>query len=171
MGLRLITYVVAVFTILAVVPTISTPAIAVTHTVSKKKNKKAFFKKCKKSGKFNERQVNFGNSAKMAGRCVTSLPKNGVKTIGSRPGHQPSAGRAIDIMTNTSGSCTAGHKNGTRIAKYFMNNSKKFHVKYIIWNNKYWSADTRRVKPYQWRYMGRGGCTQGHHDHVHVAFK
>ena len=166
MGLRLVTYTAAVLTLLAVVPTPATPAISDTKIVVAKDKKD----KCKRSRKFNEHQVSFGKRAVRAGRCVTD-EYGGVKTIGSRPGHHPTGGRALDIMTNTRGSCKAGRPVGFKVANYLMDNAKRLGVMYIIWSNRYWSAGTKKRPVTKWRYMGRGGCTHGHYDHVHVSFK
>ena len=126
--------------------------------------------RCKGSSKFRERAFRYPRYVKKAGRCVrTRNPK--IKHIGSRWGHHPSANKALDIMVNLRSSCTKGREVGNKTARYLMNNSRRYNVKYLIWKNRYWSSNTRRKPPRYWRYMGRGGCTHGHYDHVHAAFK
>jgi hypothetical protein len=150
-----------------------TPAPSLTKAQKAKKRAvrlRAYYRTCKKSGKFNERQARFSKRVVLAGRCVTSRVK-GIKTIGTRGGHHPSASRALDIMVNTHGSCRAGRKAGNKIAKYLMNNKGKHGVYYIIWRNGYWNARDKARPISNFRKMGRGGCTAGHYDHVHVSFK
>lgn len=130
-----------------------------------------FFAKCHRSRRFNERRVGYGTNAILGGRCVTSKVK-GVKLVSSYAGHQPSAGRALDIMINRSGSCRAGRKAGNRVARYFMNHSGRHRVQYVIWKNNIWQSYERRRNSSNWRSMNRGGsCTTRHYDHVHVSFK
>lgn len=137
----------------------------------KAKKAKKFFSKCHRSKRFNERRVAFGTSAILGGRCVTSKVK-GVRLVSSYPGHQPSAGRAIDVMINRSGSCSAGREAGNKVARYFMNNSGKHRVQYVIWKNNIWQTYEKRRNPSNWRSMHRGGsCTTRHYDHVHISFK
>ena len=134
------------------------------------KQKNAYFDSCRQSRRFRENQASFPRHVRIAGRCVTTQI-SGIKTIGTRPGHHPSASRALDIMVNTKGSCRAGRKAGNQIARYLMAHKKIHNVYYIIWRNGYWNA-RENVKPIgKFRKMGRGGCTAGHYDHVHVAFR
>lgn len=155
----------------ALLVTITPTQAQATVTIESKKKVKDKTKKCKKSKKFREHQVHFGTRAIRAGRCVTDHDKR-IKAVWSRPGHHPSAGRALDIMVNTHGSCKAGRATGFNVAKFLMKNSGKLGVMYIIWNNRYWSASTSKRPVKKWRYMGRGpGCTVSHHDHVHVSFR
>lgn len=129
------------------------------------------FAKCRRSSRFNERRVRYGNSAILGGRCVTSYVR-GVKLVSSYAGHSPSAGRATDVMINMSGSCRSGRKAGNKVARYFMKNSGKHRVQYIIWKNSIWQSYEKRKKPKYWRSMSRGGnCTSRHYDHVHVSYK
>lgn len=133
---------------------------------------KVFFMDCEKSQKFNEKQVHFAPKTIQAGRCVTSKKAGkGIKLIGSRAGHHPSAGKALDLMVNTQGSCNAGQETGNKTAKHFMDHSEIYGVEYIIWNNRYWNAREGHKPLHQWKYMGRDGCTHGHYDHVHLAMK
>lgn len=132
---------------------------------------KRFFKKCRRSRRFNERRVGYGANAILGGRCVTSKVR-GVKLVSSYRGHQPSAGRALDVMINRSGSCRSGRKAGNKVARYFMNKSRKHRVQYVIWKNRIWQSSEKRRKPGNWRSMQRGGsCTTRHYDHVHISFK
>ena len=137
---------------------------------SKGKSNKTNFKNCKDTRRFNERRFNYTRNAKRAGRCAASEYKR-VKLISSYNGHHPSAEKALDIMTNLSGSCRQNRETGDQVAKYMMKNAKKLGVRYIIWENRYWAAGSGQKKLGNWRNMNRGGCTAGHYDHVHVAFK
>lgn len=134
--------------------------------------RRAFFRSCRHrtSRKFNERQARFSRRVRVGARCVVKRVP-GIKVIGTRPGHHPSASRALDIMVNTRGSCREGRRAGNRVARYFMNNKRRHGVYYVIWRNGYWNARDSKMPISQFRKMGRGGCTQGHYDHVHVAFK
>ena len=136
----------------------------------KAKAKKPFFKGCKNNRRFNERRFSYTVDATLAGRCAASRFKK-VKLISSYGGHHPSAERALDVMTNLNGSCTQNRKTGDQVARYMMKNAKKHGVRYLIWENKYWAAGSGQKKLKNWRPMNRGGCTAGHYDHVHVAFK
>jgi hypothetical protein len=149
------------------------PALAsAPSSVSQRKQRnKRFFGKCHRSKRFNERRVAYGTNAILGGRCATSRAKR-VKLVSSYAGHQPSAGRALDIMVNRSGSCHSGRSVGNRVARYFMNNSGKHRVQYVIWKNRIWQSYEKRRNTSNWRAMNRGGnCTTRHFDHVHVSFK
>lgn len=150
---------------------ITAQSSAPTSVKTKSRKSKRFFTKCRKSRRFNERRVGYGTNAILGGRCITSKVR-GVKLVSSYGGHHPSAARAIDVMINMSGSCRAGRRAGNQVARYFMKNSGKHRVQYIIWKNGYWQAGTKRKKSSSWRKMSRGGnCTTRHYDHVHVAFR
>lgn len=160
---------VATVALLTTVAPLQTPVATAKQEI---KEQKFTVKKCKRSRKFRESQVHFGHRAIIAGRCITDRPEGrGIKVIWSRPGHHPSAGRALDIMTNTKGSCKANRKTGFKVAHHFMKYAKQYGVMYIIWSNRYWSAADKKKPVKNWRYMGRPGCTHGHHDHVHLALK
>jgi hypothetical protein len=136
----------------------------------KAKASRPFFKGCKRSGRFNERRFNFDIDAQLAGRCATSRVK-GINLISSYHGHHPSATKALDIMVNMRGSCSAGRATGNRVARYMMNNARKHNVRYIIWKNSYWASGSGTRKLRNWRHgMHSGSCTTRHYDHVHVAF-
>jgi hypothetical protein len=137
-----------------------------------KKAKKPFYAECKKSQRFAERRFNYTPHAVLAGRCVTSKKRiRGVKLISSYGGHHPSAEKALDLMVNLHGSCSAGNPVGDRVARYLMNNARKHGIRYLIWQNKYWAATSEPMPLRNWRPMGRPGCTAGHFDHVHAAFR
>jgi len=138
----------------------------------KKKAKRDFYRDCKSSKKFAEKRFAYTPHAVLAGRCIMSKKwLKGVKLVSSYQGHHPSATHALDVMVNLRGSCSVGNSTGDRIAKYLMNNAKKHGIKYLIWENRYWASTSAPKKLRQWRNMNRGGCTHGHYDHVHVAFK
>ncbi len=109
------------------------------------------------------------------GRCVAAIWPQ-IQTIGgwrpSDPYPDHPSGRAIDIMMPDG--CSADATNvgiGNSIAAFFMQNSGKFDVQYIIWQQRIWTAGSAPVPVLQWRGMSnRGGCTANHQDHVHVSF-
>ena len=122
--------------------------------------------RCKANPRFGiERRWGFSDRAKLAGRCGTTHFKK-INTVHTRHGHHPSASKAMDFMTNTAGSCSVDRKEGDHLFKYFRKNWGKFGVRYIIWENKYYVS-----KRSGGRYMSRPGCTHGHFDHLHVAFR
>ncbi|MEI2717990.1 MAG: NlpC/P60 family protein [Candidatus Nanopelagicales bacterium] len=110
------------------------------------------------------------------GRCAGALWPQLTIIGGWRPSDpypdHPS-GRALDIMMPAG--CSTDPANialGTAIAEFFMANAAKFHVQYIIWQQRIWNAETETPKRViDWRGMSnRGGCTANHQDHVHVSF-
>ena len=122
--------------------------------------------RCKPNPRFGiEDRWGFNQKAKLTGRCVTTHFKK-IDVVHTRPGHHPSASRAMDLMTNTSGSCTKDRKEGDHAFKYIRKNWKKFGVWYVIWENKYYNG-----KHASGRFQGRPGCNHGHYNHLHVAFK
>ncbi len=148
---------------------------------SKKKKAKSAKKKaksstpiqkgCKRTRRFNENRFGYTKDAKLGGRCAASRYKK-VKLISSYNGHHPAANKALDIMVNLSGSCSAGNKTGDQVARYMMNNAGKHGVRYIIWQNSYWAYGSGKKKFSDWRKgMHSGSCTTRHYDHVHVAFR
>ncbi len=120
---------------------------------------------CKPNKRFRiENQWGFKDNVKLTGRCATYHFKR-IDVVWTRYGHHPSASKALDIMTNTRGSCTIDRQTGDWLFKYLRMNWKRFGIRYIIWENKYYNSQTGPG-----RYMSRGGCTAGHWDHIHVAF-
>jgi len=144
---------------------------ALPAAVKKKLKKNKFFQPCRKpSGRFREHSFGFSPAVVVTGRCLMGK-FSGVRRIGSYNGHHPSASKALDVMTNLHGSCTAGRDNGNKMARYLMKNSQRHSIRYIIWKNAYWAAGSGKKPWKEWRKMGRPGCTHGHYDHIHVAFK
>jgi hypothetical protein len=145
------------------------PSVASAASLGQLK-KKQFYNGCKKSSKFREYRFGWNASARMTGRCLTSRVK-GIRLISSYNGHHPSASRAMDVMVNLSGSCTAGRQTGNQMARYLMKNARKHNIYYIVWRNGYWNANSKPTKPRNFRQQGGGSCTSKHFDHVHVAFR
>ena len=120
---------------------------------------------CKSNRRFRiENSWGFINNVKLTGRCATWHFKK-IDVVHTRHGHHPSASKALDLMTNTRGSCSADRQTGDWLFKYLRNNWNRFGIRYVIWENKYYPS-----KYSGGRYMGRPGCTHGHYDHIHVAF-
>ncbi|MCH9718350.1 MAG: C40 family peptidase [Actinomycetia bacterium] len=118
---------------------------------------------------------NMQPAAVRGGRCAAATWPQ-LASIGgwrqSDPYPDHPSGRAIDLMLPEG--CSTEKKNaglGDVIATFFMQNSGKFEVQYIIWNQRIWVAGSPVVPPNQWRGMSnRGGCTANHVDHIHVSF-
>jgi len=73
-------------------------------------------------------------------------------------------GRAIDIMIP---SYKSNKALGDEIAQYFIDNGKRLHVTYILWQQRSYTL-TRG----SWKKMeDRGSDTQNHMNHVHVSFE
>ena len=115
-------------------------------------------------------------AAIVAGRCAAALWPQLTVIGGWRPSDpypdHPS-GRADDIMMPEGCAQTPSKLAlGTAIAEFFMKNAAKFHVQYIIWQQRIWNAETEGPKAaVSWRGMSdRGDCTSNHQDHVHVSF-
>ena len=73
------------------------------------------------------------------------------------------SGRAIDIMIP---SYKSNEALGDSIATYVINNASRLHVKYVIWQQRYYAISAGK-----WTKMAdRGSDTQNHYDHVHVSF-
>ena len=84
------------------------------------------------------------------------------------------SGLAMDIMMpgGCAGLISPDWKLGNSVAKFFCENHKRFGVRYIIWQQKIWNAETESPKPpTEWRGMSdRGSCTANHGDHVHITY-
>lgn len=113
----------------------------------------------------------------LAARCAAQtwpqiLSIGGWRPADSYPDHP--SGRAIDIMIPDGCSMSqAGVRLGDTISEFFMKNSDKFNVEYIIWRQRMWNVvrDPKQA-PEDWRTMGdRGDCTSNHMDHVHITLK
>lgn len=99
-----------------------------------------------------------------------------IKDIGSYRPSDPypdhPAGLALDIMIPQG--CVSsgpGKELGDRIARFFMNQVDRFAVKYIIWQQRIWNAETTDPIPLnQWEGMSdRGSCVANHMNHVHLS--
>lgn len=79
----------------------------------------------------------------------------------STPGSDHPVGRALDFMVfgNT--------PLGTQLADYALAHQNELGVKYVIWQQRINSGDSRG-----WRHMrDRGSVTANHFDHVHISFQ
>lgn len=98
-----------------------------------------------------------------------------LKSFGGRAGRPGNysdhpRGLAIDIMIPDYRSAS-GRGLGDRVANYFVANSDKLQVKYIIWNARKWNpAVNREWRPYR-HPSGLSNDTLAHRNHVHVSFK
>ncbi|MFV0428828.1 MAG: SH3 domain-containing protein [Arachnia sp.] len=74
------------------------------------------------------------------------------------------AGRAVDIMIP---SYKANNAAGWKLATYFRTNARKYHIHYIIFDQKIWNISRDREG---WRPMAsRGSDTANHLDHIHIT--
>ena len=75
-------------------------------------------------------------------------------------GGDHASGRALDIMTGSSGL-------GTTIADYVRAHAGELGVSEVIWAQRIWSVERSGEG---WRFMSdRGSTTANHYDHVHVS--
>lgn len=84
----------------------------------------------------------------------------------TREGHQPRADLALDLPTSEAyGKLpTDNHAFGDRLAEFAVTNREKYRIEYVIYRQRINSGDG-------WEPMeDRGGITENHLDHVHVAF-
>ena len=86
-------------------------------------------------------------------------------------------GRACDLFPTRAGTFPTGTDltNGWRIATWLRAHATALHIRYVIWQDRYWSPTTAD-DPGSWgiRYDGGGiydphDATGGHYDHVHVS--
>jgi hypothetical protein len=89
------------------------------------------------------------------------------------------AGKACDVAPGVLGRFATGEElaHGWQIANWFRTYNAQLHVKYLIWQGRYWDPSTKDA-PDAWgtRYTGAGiynvnDPTGGHFDHVHVSFE
>lgn len=91
-------------------------------------------------------------------------------------------GRACDLFPGAPGRFASGEAltQGWRVANWYRANAAALHVKYLIWQGRYWQAGgrntSRDVGGWGERYDGGGvyntrSATGGHYDHVHVSYQ
>ncbi|HTK62693.1 MAG TPA: transglycosylase SLT domain-containing protein [Pseudonocardia sp.] len=88
-------------------------------------------------------------------------------------------GRACDLFPGAPGRFAQGEAlaQGWRVANWYRANAAALHVKYLIWQGRYWQAGGRDVGGgWGQRYDGGGvyntrSATGGHYDHVHVSYQ
>lgn len=103
---------------------------------------------------------------------------NGVKPFVAVIGHYVGTTFGIDILGVGSRGRTSDHPTGyaldlmvnddralgDRLAECMLDNQARYHVKYVIWRQRYNDGSG-------WQLMeDRGGATANHFDHVHVSF-
>lgn len=104
--------------------------------------------------------------------CVSSIhgyaPRN-IAGTGTPSDH--ASGNAADIMIPQWQSA-AGLALGDEIAVFWTTNAAATGIKYVIWNERIWSAERAAEgwRPYR-HPCGCGGATLAHKDHVHVSVK
>ncbi|GAA3225707.1 hypothetical protein GCM10010468_53520 [Actinocorallia longicatena] len=86
-----------------------------------------------------------------------------------RPGdpQDHGSGRACDFMESTGGRMpTADHiAHGNDVLKWALANASKYGIKYVIWRQRYYDAQSGSNKV----MSDRGSITQNHYDHVHIS--
>ncbi len=88
----------------------------------------------------------------------------GAKSFGTYKGHSPPEGpsQAVDIHVPVSPTTL-----GDAVARFAIDNYKKYGVRYIIWRQRIWNEE---IGAY-WRQMAdQGNQTLNHFDHGHVTF-
>lgn len=85
-------------------------------------------------------------------------------------------GQACDYFPDTAGRFPAGQElqNGWRLATWLRTHAATLKVKYLIWQGRFWSPDTRDTDGWGRPYTGGGvydpnDATGGHYDHVHLS--
>jgi hypothetical protein len=95
------------------------------------------------------------------------------------PTSDHSKGRACDLFLGPAGRFAQGESlvEGWRVANWYRSNADALHVKYLIWQGRYWQPGARDTGG-SWgeRYDGGGvynarSATGGHYDHVHVSYR
>ena len=95
------------------------------------------------------------------------------------PSSDHAKGRACDMFPGAPGKFAQGEPlmEGWRVANWYRANAAALHVKYLIWQGRYWQAGGKDVGG-GWgeRYDGGGvyntrSATGGHYDHVHVSYQ
>jgi hypothetical protein len=92
---------------------------------------------------------------------------------GCRDGHIPNSdhytGHAIDIMMLPINATSRAR--GDRIANYLVANYRRLNVKYIVWNERIWSAERKSEGWRAYRYPGANASdpTLAHRDHIHLS--
>lgn len=92
-------------------------------------------------------------------------------------------GRACDLFPGAPGKFAQGDAliEGWRVANWYRANATALHIKYLIWQGRYWQAGSRTGTGdvgggWGQRYDGGGvyntrSATGGHYDHVHVSYQ
>jgi hypothetical protein len=85
-------------------------------------------------------------------------------------------GRACDLFPTHAGTFPTGTDltDGWRIAIWLRTNAAALHVKYLIWQGRFWSPTTPDTNGWGQPYNGGGiynprNATGGHYDHVHLS--
>lgn len=85
-------------------------------------------------------------------------------------------GKACDLFPTRAGTFPTGSDlaNGWRIATWLRAHAAALHVKYLIWQGRFWSPTTSDVGGWGEPYDGGGiynvgDATGGHYDHLHVS--
>ena len=134
------------------------------------------------------------------GRCLTGATRHGldvadaafggwrggptIRSAGCWDRHawNPSSdhpqGRACDLFATRAGRFADGAElaDGWRVAQWFRGHAGPLHVKYVIWQGRFWAPSVRDQDGWGKRYSGAGvydvrDATGGHYDHVHVSFQ
>jgi hypothetical protein len=95
------------------------------------------------------------------------------------PSSDHAKGKACDLFPGQAGQFAQGDAlvDGWRVANWYRANADALHVKYLIWQGRYWQVGSRDVGDgWGTRYDGGGvynarSATGGHYDHVHVSYR
>jgi hypothetical protein len=93
------------------------------------------------------------------------------------PGSDHAKGRACDLFPDRPGAVALGQAlaRGWRVANWYRTNAAALHVRYLIWQGRYWDPHIVDQSGWGERYDGGGvydvtDPTGGHYDHLHVSF-
>ncbi|WP_028925316.1 lytic transglycosylase domain-containing protein [Pseudonocardia acaciae] len=93
------------------------------------------------------------------------------------PSSDHAKGKACDLFPGAGGKFAKGDalEQGWRVANWYRTNAAALHVKYLIWQGRYWDVRSKDQGGWGDRYDGAGvynvkDPTGGHFDHVHVSF-
>ncbi len=114
--------------------------------------------------------VHAGPTLRSAG-CWDAHPWN--------PSSDHAKGKACDLFPGQPGTFAQGEAlaAGWRVANWYRTNADALHVKYLIWQGRYWQTGSKDIGD-GWgeRYDGGGvydakSATGGHYDHIHVSYR
>lgn len=96
---------------------------------------------------------------------AANVAVSAITDFGTRPDHQPTRDRAVDIYVPTTSA-----DRGNAVCALALANVDRFGIRYVIFRQKIWHRNDRRWVPMADR-GAPGPDSQDHYDHVHVSFE